>query len=138
MRPAAILLACALALPACSHPPQDATPEGALRLFLDEMDGDDPAAMRRAYDLLGPVAQANLQTRAHSTSLLQGRHFEPWDMMAAGLFGMAFRTKAMHTLVVGDRATVDVYGEDPRTEHATVACVHAAAGWRIEPDLPAP
>jgi hypothetical protein len=133
------LLFPAVATPGCSHPPPDATPEGALRLFLDDMeDSDDPTSMRRAYDLLGPAAQASLVARAHSTSLLQGRHFEPWDMLAAGLFGLAFRTKAMRAAVVGDRATVDVYGEDPGSEHASVICTHVGAGWRIEPDLPEP
>jgi hypothetical protein len=128
-----------VAAPGCSHPPPDATPDGALRLFLDDMeDSDDATSMRRAYDLLGPAAQASLVARAHSTSLLQGRHFEPWDMIAAGLFGLAFRTKAMRAVVVGDRATVDVYGEDPRTEHASVTCTRVGAGWRIEPDLPEP
>ena len=37
-------LVVALVLPvatACSHPPADATPEGALRLFLDDMDDSD-------------------------------------------------------------------------------------------------
>ena len=83
----ALGLLAALALPAgCSRPPPDATPEGALRLFLDDMDdGDDPATIRRAYDLLGPTARANLAGRARRTSLLQGRHVEPWDMLAAGL-----------------------------------------------------
>jgi hypothetical protein len=105
-----IVLAFALALPilpACSHPPADATPEGALRLFLDDMDdGDDPT--------------------------------EPWDMLAAGLFGLAFRPTAMRGAVVGDRATVEVFGEDPQSEHASVACVQAGGGWRIEPGFPEP
>ena len=139
----AALVACALAastLPtACSHPPADATPEGALRLFLDDMDdSDDPTAMRRAYDLLGPAARANLAGRAHRTSRLQGRQVEPWDMLAAGLFGLAFRPKAMRAALVGDRATVEVFGEDPQTEHASVVCVHAGGGWRIEPGFPEP
>jgi hypothetical protein len=59
-------------------------------------------------------------------------------MLAAGLFGLAFRPKAMRAALVGDRATVDVFGEDPRTEHATVSCIHAASGWRIEPGFPEP
>jgi hypothetical protein len=131
-------LSCAL-LPGCSHPPADATPEGALRLLLDDMDdSDDPTAMRRAYDLLGPAARANLTSRAHRTSLLQGRQVQPWDMLAAGLFGLAFRPKAMRGAVVGDRATVEVFGEDPQTEHASVTCIHAGGGWRIEPGLPEP
>jgi hypothetical protein len=134
----ATLVAFALALSAgCSHPPADATPEGALRLFLDDMDdGDDPAAMRRAYDLLGPAARANLAGRAHRTSRLQGRQVESWEMLAEGLFGLAFRPKAMRAAVVGDRATVEVFGEDPQSEHASVACVREASGWRIEPGFP--
>ncbi len=134
--------AAALLLPllvACSHPPADATPEGAVRLFLDDMDnGDDSASMRRAYDLLGPAARANLAGRAHRTSRLQGRQVESWDMLAAGLFGLAFRPKSMRGAVVGDRATVEVFGEDPQSEHASVVCVHEAAGWRVEPAFPEP
>ena len=123
----------------CSHPPADATPEGVVRLFLDDMDnGDDPAAVRRAYDLLGPTARANLAGRAHRTSRLQGRQVESRDMLAAGLFGLAFRPKSMRGAVVGDRATVEVFGEDSQSEHASVACVREAAGWRIEPGFPEP
>ena len=91
-------------------------------MFLDDMDsaGDDPAAIRLAYELLGPAARANLGERARRTSELQGRQVEPWDMFAAGLFGIAFRPKAMRSTFVGDRATVDVFGEDAHTEHASV------------------
>ena len=123
---------------ACSHPAPDSTPEGAVRAFLDVMDGasDDPALARRAYELLGPAARANLGERAHRTSQLQGRQVEPWTMLAAGFFGVAFRPKVMRATVVGDRATVDVFGEDAQHEHASVACVHETAGWRIEPGLP--
>ena len=123
---------------ACSHPAPDATPEGAVRTFLDVMDGagDDPALARRAYELLGPAARANLSERAHRTSQLQGRQVEPWSMLAAGFFGVAFRPKVMRATVVGDRATVEVFGEDAQHEHASVACLHEAPGWRIEPGLP--
>jgi hypothetical protein len=133
-------LSASLALASCSRPPADATPEGAVRLFLDEMEaaGFDPSATKRVYDLLGPVARANLGERARRTSQLQGRHVEPRDMLAAGLFGLAFRPKAMRSTIVGDRATVDVFGEDPQREHASVLCAHEAAGWRIEPGLPEP
>lgn len=132
-------LALALLL-GCSRPPPEATPDGAVRLFLDDMDiaGDDPSAMRRAYDLLGPAARANLAERARRTSQLQGRHVEPPDMLAAGLFGLAFRPKAMRPTVMGDRATVEVFGEDPHGEHASVVCVREGAGWHVEPGLPEP
>ena len=132
------LLASAIA--SCSRPSPDSTPEGAVRLFLDDMEstGDDPGSIRRAYAHLGPAARKSLSERARRTSELQGRHFEPWDMLAAGLFGMAFRPKTMRPVVVGDRATVEVFGEDPKTEHASVVCVREGQVWRIEPGLPDP
>lgn len=131
----ALLAACA-----CSRPPPEATPDGALRVFLDDMDtaGDDPNAMRRAYERLGPAARANLAERARRTSRLQGRQVQPPDMLAAGLFGLAFRPKVMHPTVVGDRATVEVLGEDPQAEHASVVCVREGAEWHVEPGFPEP
>jgi hypothetical protein len=141
--PALALIAWLAVVPAvstgCTHAPPDATPEGAVRLFLDDMEAasDDPRVMRRAYDLLGPASRANLEERAHHTSLLQGRQVAAWEMLAAGRFGLAFRPKAMRSTVVGDRATVEVLGSEP-TERASVVCVHEAGGWRIEPGLPEP
>jgi len=125
---------------ACSRAPPDATPDGAVRLFLDDMEtaSDDPRVMKRAYELLGPVARANLEERAHHTSQLQGRQVAPWDMLAAGRFGLTFRPKTMKSMRVGDRATVEVVGADPVNEHASVVCVHEAGGWRLEPGLPEP
>jgi hypothetical protein len=151
----------------CSHPPPDATPEGAVRAFLDDMETatDDPRVMPRVYDRLGPVARANLEERARRTSQLQGRQVSAWEMLAAGRFGIAFRPKSMRASIVGDRATVEVLGANPATERASVDCVYerretkeaprtsddpdpAAAGadhdrrepggWRIEPKLPGP
>ena len=125
---------------ACSHAPRDATPEGAVRVFVDEMESsaDDFTAMRRVYDLLGPVSRANLSERARRASQLQGRQVEPWEMLAPGLFGVAFRPKAMRSTVVGDRAIVDVFGEDPQGEHATVSCAREPGGWRVEAGFPEP
>src|SRR5579859_7918055 len=132
----ALLAVLAVASAGCTHAPPDATPEGAVHLFLDDMEAasDDPRVMRRAYDLLGPASRANLEARAHHTSLLQGRQVAPWDMLAAGRFGLAFRPKSMRSAVVGDRATVEVLGSEP-TERASVVCVKEAGGWRIEPGL---
>jgi hypothetical protein len=154
----------------CSHPPADATPEGAVRAFLDDMETatDDPQVMRRVYDRLGPAARANLVERARRTGQLQGRQVSAWEMLAAGRFGLAFRPKSMRASIVGDRATVEVLGADPASEHASVDCVyerrepkeaprtsddpdpgaasaeqdrrerHETGGWRIEPKLPGP
>jgi hypothetical protein len=136
------LLALALSgsVAACSHAPPEATPDGAVRLFLDDMEAasDDPRVMVRAYDLLGPAARANLEERAHHASQLQGRQVTAGQMLAAGRFGLAFRPKTMRYTVVGDRATVEVVGADAANEHASIVCVHEAGGWRIEPGLPEP
>jgi hypothetical protein len=134
------LFALLAALSGCSRAPPDATPEGAVRLFLDDMEdtSDDPQAVRQAYELLGPAARANLEQRAHRTSLLPGQRVAPWDMLAAGRFGLAFRPKTMRSSIVGDRANVEVVGADPSTERANVVCVHEAGGWRVEPGLPEP
>lgn len=134
------LSAALLGTSGCSRSPPDATPESAVRLLLDDMDsaGDDPASTRRAYALLGPSARANLSERARRTSELLGRHIEPWEMLAAGFFGVAFRPMSMRSTVVGDRAIVDVFGEDPRGEHATVSCIREGLTWKIEPSFPPP
>jgi hypothetical protein len=132
------VLSLALACAACSHPAPDATPEGALRTWLERMEEsqDDSSASREAYVLLGPAARANLEERAKRASQAQGRRAEPHEMLATGRFGLKFRPKSMHASVVGDQATVEVIGADPSTEHATVRCVHEPAGWRVEPGLP--
>ena len=127
-------------LSGCSHPPPDATPEGVVRLFLDEMEAadDDPRVVRQVYDLLGPTARANLSERARRARLLQGRQVAPWDMLASGRFGLLFRPKTMRAKVVGDHATVEVTGADAQVEHATVDCVRVGVAWKVEPGFPDP
>ena len=131
-------LAIALLLGGCSHPAPDATPDGALRTWLERMEEseDDPAAGREAYALLGPQARANLEERARRASQAQGRRAEPYEMLAGGRFGLKFRPKSMHASGVGDQATVEVIGAEPAMEHATVRCARETAGWRVEPELP--
>jgi hypothetical protein len=136
---ATVIAALAMAV-SCSHPAPDATPEGALTLWLERMEEsrDDPAASREAFLLLGPATRANLEERALRASEAQGRRAEPYEMLAPGRFGLKFRPKAKHASIVGDQATVEVVGADPSTEHATVRCVREAGGWRVEPELPEP
>jgi outer membrane murein-binding lipoprotein Lpp len=133
---AAVLAASMLA--GCSHPPPDSTPDGVVRLFLDDIEGasSDPRLMHAAYDLLGPAAKANLAERARRATFLPGQTVQPWDVLVG--FGLAFRAKAVRAAVVGSRATVEVYGADPQNEHASITCVKQGAVWRIEPALPPP
>ena len=133
----ALVLSLSLATSACTRTLPDATPEGAVRLFVEKMEtgAEDPRAMREAYQLLGPHARANLKERAERASKGQGRRYEPFEMLAEGRFGLKFRPRTMTAKIDGDDAFVDVKGEGPE-ERATVHCTHEATGWRVEPELP--
>lgn len=126
-----------VALAACSRPGPDATPEGAVRLWLEKMESaaDDAHAMKDAYQLLGPRARANLKERADRASRGQGRRYEPYEMIAEGRFGLRFRPKTMTVRIDGDDAWVEVKG-DGGGEIATVKCTRESAVWKIEPELP--
>jgi hypothetical protein len=141
---AALLATFACAALACSRPAPDATPDGAVRAWLDRMEAsdDDPRAIHDAYLLLGPTARANLDERAARASRLEGHRVAPWDMLAEGRFGLKFRPKSMvaHVQTGGQTATVAVTGDEPLSEHATVHCARAPDSpnaWRVEPELPA-
>lgn len=122
---------------ACSRSTPDATPEGAVRLWLEKMESaaDDGRAMKEAYNLLGPRARANLKERADRASRGQGRRYEPHEMLAEGRFGLRFRPKTMTSRIEGDSAWVEIKGDGP-DEQATIKCTKENATWRVEPDLP--
>lgn len=130
-------LASALVLAACSRGTPDATPEGAVRLWIEKMESsnDDGRAIREAYLLLGPKARANLKDRAERASRGQGRRFEPHEMLAEARFGLRFRPKTMTSRIDGDQAEVDVRGDGP-DEKAVVHCTREDGAWRVEPELP--
>ena len=134
-----VVLALGLGAPvlACSRAAPDATPEGAVRLFVEKMESgaEDPRAMRDAYTLLGAHARANLKERADRASKGQGRRYEPHEMLAEGRFGLKFRPKMMTAKIDGNDAFVEVRGDGPE-EHATVHCTREGPAWRVEPELP--
>lgn len=127
-----------MGLAACSHPIPNATPEGAVRAWLEHMEesAGDPAEAKEAYALLGPRARSNLVARSVRASQVEGRRVQASEMLAEGRFGLKFRPKAMHAVVSGDEAVVDVTGDDPGGEHARVSCVREADGWHVEAELP--
>ncbi len=135
---APVFAAALLAASACSHPPPNATPEGAVRAWLEHMEESmgDPGEAKEAFALLGPRARQNLEARAARASQVEGRQAQPVEMLAEGHFGLRFRPKAMHATVTGATAVVDVTGDDPGVEHASVVCVREGDGWRVEPELP--
>ena len=130
------LLFCSAPL-ACKRAAPDATPDGAVRVWLEKMEGasEEPRLMRDAVSLLGPEARANLEERAARASRMQGRRVEAHEMLAEGRFGLRFRPKRMTSHVSGATATVDVEGSD-QAANAHVRCVREGAGWKVEPELP--
>lgn len=121
----------------CSRAPVDATPDGAVKEWLSHMEGsiDDGREAKAAYGLLGPTARGNLEERASRASQVEGRHVEPFEMLASGHFGLRFRPQKFKSAVDGASATVEVMGSDP-ADHAQIRCVKDGTAWRVEPDLP--
>lgn len=132
-----VVIALAMLVTACTRPPPEATPEGAVRVFVEKMEtgSEDPRAMKEAYGLLGPHARSNLKERADRASKGQGRRYEPHEMLAEGRFGLKFRPKTMTARIEGDEAFVEVKG-DLLEDRATVRCVREGQLWRVEPELP--
>ena len=136
MRLALIALLTA-AVMACSRPPPDATPEGALHEWLDRMGTQvsDPHETRAAYALLSKQTHQNLEKRAERASRIEGRRVEAYEMLAQGRFTLRFTPKKFVTTTSGDTATIEVNG-DELADHATIHCVKEGAAWRINLTLP--
>jgi hypothetical protein len=134
-----LLVAVMLALAACSRPPPESTPEGALRSWIEKMESQAGSARpsKDAFALLGPQARASLTERAERASRAQGRRVEAWEMLAQARFGLKFRPATLRATVSGDSAVVDVTGDDPSVDHATVRCARESGVWKVEPELAA-
>ncbi len=143
-----LVVVLALGATGCSRAAPDSTPEGAVRLWLEKMEDSlaDPAAGKEAYALLSSGARKNLKARADRDGPRQGRRIQPYEMLAEGRFGLRFRPKHMSATITGDRATVDVRGDEP-TAQATVFCSKepvadangkptAVLAWRVDLELP--
>lgn len=135
IRALVVLLVALLA--ACSRAAPDATPEGAVRQWVEKMESstEDARAMKEAYQLLGPRARANLKERAERASRGQGRRWEPHEMLAEGRFGLSFRPSTMSAKIEGEEAVVEVRGDAPE-DRAMVRCTREGGAWRVEPELP--
>jgi hypothetical protein len=139
VRICALVFLTALAL-ACSRPPPDATPEGALREWIDKMgaERDGPrqeGSARAAYALLSAGTHEKLEKRAERSSRSEGHHVEPWDVLAPGRFALKFRPTHLTSTVSGDTATVRVTGDAPE-DLAVMHCAREGKAWRVVLDLP--
>lgn len=126
-----------LSLLGCSRAPPDATPEGAVHLFLDRMEAAASGAvpMSDVYALLGPATRKNLADRASRAGRIQGRRIDASDMLAPGRYALKFRPKSMTSRVSGDTAVVTVVGYEA-SETAEVTLVRENGAYKMELDLP--
>lgn len=133
----ALALALALAASACRAAPEDGTPEGAARAFVERLEASTvaPRAVDGAYALLSRRTRDVLEAKAERASRAQGRRFRASEMIAEGFLGLAFRPTSWRATVRGDEADVAARGPD-RAREAHVKCVREPEGWRVELDLP--
>ncbi len=129
-----VVLACA-----CEDVPTDATPEGALQLFLVAMDRSEHQSEARAeaYALLSASSRRRLDERAERATALARRRFEPWEMIAQGRYRLRFEARpgdGIEAEIHGNRAEVVVRGEDGQV--ARVPMVREHGRWRIVLSIP--
>ncbi len=139
MARAVLLLALSVLCAACGDEPVDATPEGALRAFLEAMDrsDQDSHAREEAYHLLAAESRERLERRAELATSLGRRRFEPWEMIAQGRYRLRFEGRGadgLESVVDGDRAEVIVRGA--AGQEARVPMVRENGHWRIELAIP--
>jgi hypothetical protein len=129
---------------ACGRSQPDATPEGAVRIWLEKMEdsAEDPRASKEAFELLSGTTRKNLEARALRDGPRHGRRIAPEEMLATGRFGLRFRPKHFSAQLSGDRAVVLVRG-DESSEQASIPCVRELTkekedkrpAWRLDLEL---
>jgi hypothetical protein len=127
-----------VALAGCAGEPPSATPEGAVRAWVERLaafDGREEDA-RALYESLSERARENLRARAERYGAASGKSIAPWAMLVPGRGAPRFAPHTFRAQVVGKYALVDVAGV---TEQARIACLLEEGAWRLDlalPDLP--
>lgn len=126
------------ALSACRPRAVNATPEGAVRAFIEGMKrvNGDLGDATQVYALLSKRAQANLSARAQRYSAATGKTIAPEAMIAPSRFSLRFEPRRYTAQIAGPYALVEVAGNTP-TDHAQVPCVLEDNAWRVDLLLPA-
>lgn len=121
----------------CAPRPANATPEGAVREFIDRMRdvGGDPAAAKAAFAGFSKRTRQNLSERAQRYSAASGKTIGPEAMIVPSRFTIRFEPQRMTSTVVGSHALVEVIGLGP-DERAKVTCTFEDEGWRVDLELP--
>lgn len=127
-----VLLATAILSSACRSRP-DATPEGAVQELLraSASAGHDPSAAAQVYALLAPSSRRSLEDRARRATAITGKPVSPEQMLVASWTPIRFEIVRTTTRVDGDRATVELFGPDPGTQHASIPLEREGEAWRI-------
>ncbi len=132
-------LALALLLVSCSRAPPNATPEGAVREFIEVMetfDGNEGDA-EKLFDLLSERAKKNLRARAERYGAASGKKIAPSAMLVPKRVSLRFSPHSYSAQIVGKYALVDVLGVRG-SQRAQVPCVFEEGAWRIDLVLPEP
>lgn len=137
----ALVLAVGLASLAsgCGTRAANATPEGAVREFVERMRRvqGDPADAKAAFDLLSNGAKANLKARAERYSAASGKAIAPEAMIVPSLFLLRFEPERYHAKISGSYALVEAQGLLPE-ERAQIPCVFEEEVWRLDLQVPPP
>jgi hypothetical protein len=125
---------------ACSPAPPNETPEGAVREFVERMQGfaGDESDAKVLFDLLSQRARQNLEHRADRYGAASGKQIAPWAMIAPGRLAPRFLPRAYSSQIVGKYALVEVVGVSD-DQRAQVPCVREEEAWRVDlvlPELP--
>ena len=132
----AILLLATLSA-SCGRRAPNATPEGAVREFVERMRRvqGDPADAKAAFEMLSLAARTNLKTRADRYSAASGKTIAPEAMIVPSLFLLRFDPERYRAKISGVYALVEADGLLPE-ERAQIPCVFENDRWRL--DLPMP
>lgn len=135
-RQAIAALAAAL-LASCRSRAPGATPEGAVREFVERMRRvqGDPADAKAAYELLSNSARDNLKARAERYSAASGKAIAPEAMIVPSLFFLRFEPQRYHARISGTYALVEIQGLMPE-DRAQIQCVFEDERWRVDLQMP--
>ncbi len=115
-----------------------ASPEAVTDAFLDAIesapvDADAPA---RAYALLSSRAREVLAARARRASAVRGTTVSPESMLIVAYTPLRWSIEDTKTTIAGDgSASVELFGLDRQSQHASVHLVRESNGYRIDLDL---
>lgn len=139
-RPWAAALLLAATAGGCSPSPPNATPEGAVRAFVElvsRFDGD-PREAERLFEMLSERGRGNLETRAVRYGAASGRTISPAAMLVPSRVALRFSPRSYTAQVVGKFAMVDVLGVGSG-QRAQIPCAYEEEEWRVDlvlPELP--